>query len=459
MPKLSSETLLSVLRANPLAGSALLCRLLGGINRSTLARGLAGLGDRVVSRGGSRRIRYALRRPIRGAMAALPLYRVDESGRGFELGQLDLLHPQGSALALREAFPWPLTGDMRDGWFDGLPYPLVDMRPQGFIGRNFARRHALDLAISTNPEEWSDDELAHVLATMGHDQPGDLVLGEVSWRRLLDQRRLGRERFLSEEHLAFAYPALAAEALAQGVAGSSAGGEFPKFTACRQADGRLFHVIVKFSGSDDSLAVRRWSDLLVCEHLALETVSRVLQVPAAESSLLRHAGRTFLEVVRFDRHGEFGRSAVCTLVSLNAALLGQVGRTWPHTARALRDSGWLSREDVSRIARIWWFGRLIGNSDMHEGNLAFRPGLVLAPVYDMLPMMYAPLRGGELPGRAYAPELPLPGEVEAWRQAAEAALSYWQRCAEDGRISPEFRQVCAGNVRALSQAWGRSDFP
>ncbi len=452
MARLFTDTLLRVLRANPRAGSAELCRLLGGINRSTLARGLAGLGDRIVSRGGSRRIAYALRRPIRSALAALPLYRVDESGRGFELGQLDLLHPQGSALALREAFPWPLVGDMGDGWFDGLPYPLVDMRPQGFIGRNFARRHALDLAISANPEAWSDDDLVHVLATMGHDQPGDLVLGESSWRRLLDERRLGRERFLSEEQLDSAYPAFAAEALSQGVAGSSAGGEFPKFTACRQTDGSLFHVIVKFSGSDDSPAVRRWSDLLVCEHLALETVSRILQVPAAQSSLRRHAGRTFLEVVRFDRHGEFGRSAVCTLVSLNAALLGQVGRPWPHIARALVDAGWLSREDGSRIACLWWFGKLIGNSDMHEGNLAFRPGLTLAPVYDMLPMMYAPLRGGELPGRVYAPELPLPGEMEVWRQAAQAALVYWQGCAEDGRISPDFCRTCAANARLLAEA-------
>jgi hypothetical protein len=246
---------------------------------------------------------------------------------------------------------------------------------------------------------------------------------------------------------------LAAAALAQGIVGSSAGGEFPKFTASRILGGTKVDVIVKFSGADDSAAVRRWSDLLVCEHLALETVGRKLRVPAAQSAIHRHAGRTFLEVVRFDRHGAFGRSAVCTLGSLNAALAGPAAVAWPRVAQVLFEAGWLPADDVSRIALVWWFGRLIGNTDMHEGNLAFRPGLALAPAYDMLPMMYAPLRGGELPDRRYAPALPLPGESRVWQQAAKAAVSYWHTCAEDARISQGYRQVCAENAQVLSAAW------
>ena len=452
MTKLSPEALLRTLRANPCAGSATLCRLLGGINRSTLARGIQSLGDQVVSRGGSRRTRYAARRALRGALAPLALYRIDAAGRGHEVGHLDLLHPSGSALAFGEPFPWPLDDAMRDGWFDGLPYPLVDMRPQGFLGRHFARQHALDLAVSATPEEWSEDDIAYVLATLGHDLPGDLVLGEASYRRLLDARQRGTADFLTEAQVASAYPALASAALTQGVAGSSAGGEFPKFTAQRVADGTCFHVIVKFSGADDSPAVRRWADLLVGEHLALETLRTQLQLTSAESTLRQHAGRTFLEVVRFDRYGACGRSPVCTLGSLNAALIGTAGMPWPRTAQRLVEAGWLSAEDGARIARLWWFGKLIGNTDMHEGNLAFRPGLSLAPVYDMLPMLYAPLRGGELPNRPYAPELPLPGETAVWRQAAAAALVYWQTCATDERISADFRQTCTANGRLLAAA-------
>ena len=55
----------------------------------------------------------------------------------------------------------------------------------------------------------------------------------------------------------------------------------------------------------------------------------------------------------------------------------------------------------------------------------------------MLPMGYAPLRGGELPHRCYQPELPLPSEAEAWRQAGQAAVAYWQRCAENAAIAQQ----------------------
>lgn len=449
---LGTDTLLRALRENPRAGSATLCRVLKGISRATLARGLNALGTKVVSRGAARRARYALRRALRGSEMSLPLYRVDAQGTGHEVGHLDLTYPGGSALAFTGPYAWPLAGAMRDGWFDGLPYPLMDMRPQGFIGRNFAHLHALDLGVSDNPEEWPDDDIAFVLATLGYDQPGDLILGETSYRRFLDSKRAGDERFLTDAQTATAYPEWAAAALAHGVPASSAGGEFPKFTASRALDGANVEVIVKFSGADDSAAVRRWADLLVCENLALETLGHPLQVPVAQSAIRRYAGRTFLEIVRFDRHGQFGRSAVCTLASLNAALVGSLSAPWPRVAQTLREAGWLSAEDASQIALLWWFGRLIGNTDMHDGNLAFRPGLALAPAYDMLPMMYAPLRGGELPERRYGPALPLPNESGVWQQAASAAVSYWRRCAEDVRISQDFRQTCAHNARLLSAA-------
>ncbi|MDP2751924.1 MAG: hypothetical protein Q8O31_04865 [Rhodocyclaceae bacterium] len=46
--------------------------------------------------------------------------RVDEQGQGHEIGQVSLLHPDGSFLAFQEDFQWPLDKDMADGWFDGL---------------------------------------------------------------------------------------------------------------------------------------------------------------------------------------------------------------------------------------------------------------------------------------------------------------------------------------------------
>ncbi|NMF97004.1 type II toxin-antitoxin system HipA family toxin YjjJ [Aromatoleum toluolicum] len=451
--KVTVNDLRQALMKHPRASGAELCRLLKGVNRSTVMRLMAQIEGEVIRRGGSRRTRYALRRALRGRNDSLPLYRVDATGTGHVVGALDLTYPEGSALMFGEPFAWPLDkGEMSDGWFDGLPYPLLDMRPQGFLGRNFAHLCWQSLEVTESLNDWSDDDVVHVLATRGHDQSGDLILGERAYQRHLDARRDWESRLIGADQVALVYPEQAELALAQGVAGSSAAGEFPKFTAMRVLAGDPVSVIVKFSGADASAAVRRWSDLLVCEHLALETLSAELGIRTARSAIYHHAGRTFLEVVRFDRRGAHGRLPVCALSSLNGALLGKAGASWPAMAGALHQNGWLPAETVGQVTLIWWFGRLIANTDMHDGNLSFHPGLTLAPVYDMLPMRYAPHRGGEVPPQTYEPALPLPTEALEWRRAAQAAIAYWARCAADARISADFQAICAENAIILRRA-------
>jgi len=448
MTRIQADDALRILRRYPRSSSAELCRRLD-IDRSTLSRTLQRLGSQVLSAGATRRIRYAARRALRGQAAPVPVYRVDREGRGHEAGQLSLVDPDGTLYPPPPDFAWPLQGESRDGWFAGLPYPIFDMRPQGFLGRGLAAALGGDLGVSADPTRWTDDDIIHVLAAIGADQPGDLIVGERAYRRFLDGRRAGADRFVADERLEAEYLRLAEEAVSRGVVASSAAGEFPKFTSSRVAGDRRFDVIVKFSGKDASPAVRRWSDLLVCEHLATEVMRRTLGVATAESTIHRFGSRTFLEVVRFDRHGDFGRSPVCTLEAINADLLGSSDTAWTACARRLLDDQWIERSVAEAIARIWWFGRLVGNSDMHLGNLAFRPGLQLAPVYDMLPAMYAPLPGGEVVTREFAPDLPLPAEAPAWRDAAAAAAEYWRVCAEDVRIGAGFRRVCAANAEAV----------
>jgi hypothetical protein len=307
------------------------------------------------------------------------------------------------------------------------------------------------LGVSENLNDWSDDDVLHVLANYGHDQSGDLILGDPAYQRELDARRDWESRLIRMDPLSTAYPVLAQLALAQGTVGSSAGGEFPKFTAMREINDLPVAVIVKFSGADDAAAVRRWADLLVCEHLALETLPTELGVPTAKSAIHYAGGRTFLEVVRFDRCGAHGRKPLCSLASINHALLGRGGSSWPTTGEALQRHGWLSAMDVSLIRRLWWFGKLIANTDMHDGNLSFHPGLSLAPAYDMLPMRYAPLRGGEVTPHTFSPSLPLPAEAIEWQAAALAAITYWRRCAADPRISEPFRAICRSNALTLSR--------
>ena len=215
------------------------------------------------------------------------------------------------------------------------------------------------------------------------------------------------------------------------------------------------HVLVKFSGSDEAPGTRRWSDLLVCEHLASEVVRTALRIETARSVIHQAAGRTFLEVIRFDRHGLRGRSALCSWAALNNALFGMAGRPWSDAADRLFERGWLDAATREAMLRIWYFGQLIGNTDMHDGNLSFLPGtstLQLAPIYDMLPMMYAPQRGVELPVRTFIPSLPMPGHSGAWREAARAAAEFWHRASVDPRISMAFRRICADNAPALRGA-------
>src|SRR5690606_31739953 len=109
------------------------------------------------------------------------------------------------------------------------------------------------------------------------------------------------------------------------------------------------------------------------------------------------------------------------------------------------------------IVQLWYFGQLIGNSDMHDGNLSFRsghvsgaPGFRLAPAYDMLPMFYAPNARG-------IPETPLQMSTAApvwsvlWDQALRAAQSFWTQAAADPRISAGFRSVCGFNADILDR--------
>ena len=448
------DRLTTVLARRAAAGASDIAVALG-VSIPTLHRMLHALGDQVIATGKARRTRYALRRDLRGDSRPLPLYEIDDAGRAGLLTHLSLVRPQGSCMPLADT-GWPLPEESRDGWWDGLPYPLHDMRPQGYMGRQFARAEHHQLGVSANPQAWSDDDVAYVLSRSGADLSGNLILGDHAFERW-QAIKLAPPEPLRSRGLGAAYADLAEHAIGAGVAGSSAAGEFPKFAALREWPGSATpHVLVKFSGADGSAAVRRWADLLVAEHLALGLAATLPGVQSAHSRIVTHAGRTFLEVERFDRHGLFGRSRLSSLATLDAALLGIGTTDWSLLAARFEAAGLMSPEAVLRVAHLWWFGRLIANTDMHTGNLSFRPNseLSLAPAYDMLPMLYAPLPGGELPTRSFEPALPLPPQRGVWAVACAVAIGFWERAAADARISEAFRHTCAANATRLREVAG-----
>lgn len=448
----------TLLRRHPSAKAAQLAQWTQ-TSQPTISRILAAAGDDVIAIGAGPRRRYYARRALRGSPGTLSLYAVDAQGQAAQVGTLQLTQPQGTVLDVA-AMGWPIEAEFADGVWPGLAYPLQDMRPQGFLGRSFARSLALDLGVSPSPAEWSDDDVLHILAQRGADTSGNLILGDVALQRWL-QAKAGPSPLIAAQDIAQAYAQKANHASALGAVGSSAAGEFPKFTAVRELAGsQTTHVIVKFSGAERSGAVQRWADLLVCEHLALEAIRGIQGIDSAASRILRIEGRTLIEVERFDRHGEFGRSALCSLETLDAALLAKSSNDWGVLGELMREQGWITDESARQMRLIWLFGKLIANTDMHKGNLSFVPGLPMpsslcvAPVYDMLPMMYAPLPGGELSMPHYSPALPTPQQRELWLEACASALEFWLLASGDERISPKFRKICGKNHTELSRLKG-----
>lgn len=431
-----------------------------GVSQATLSRMVRDAGDGVVRIGKARATRYAATRSLARAGSHWPLYRLDPMGRPHPLGRLHALargdwwlSPEGARLG-----PVFASGEFRDGLYPGWPWFLDGQRPQGFLGRAFAHRVAPLLGAPDDPKLWRDDDIALALLQYGHDAPGDLIFGEQALRRALDERA-SPPSAISMEECEQHYPRLAEAALRGEPFGSSATGEQAKFTTTlTEADGTWRPVIVKFSERLTTPAARRWADLMHAEQLALETLG-CAGFSVAATRTVGADGRLFLESIRFDRTSVLGRVGLISLAALDAAFYGHGALPWWRFAAQLRNDGWLAAEDAAQLARLGWFGALIGNSDMHLGNVSVHLGdtrpLSLAPAYDMLPMRWRPAATGEVlpPDTDWRPPLPLPHETPDWLAAAALARGYWQQVIEaQERFSDDFRTIARNALGAIERA-------
>jgi hypothetical protein len=120
----------------------------------------------------------------------------------------------------------------------------------------------------------------------------------------------------------------------------------------------------------------------------------------------------------------------------------------------------LPADDARQTALLWHFGQLIANNDMHDSNLSFQPGvqdgqpsLHLAPVYDMLPMLFAP-EHDHLPARPFVPPHTTSDTLRAHSSAWRMAHEYWQLVSRDARVSEGFRAIAAGCAASVTPASG-----
>lgn len=403
-----------------------------GISQPTASRDLKALGDEVVRTGAGSAIQYALRDAFRGFDSA-PIYRINEAGQVKALGNLIPVYPGGFVME---------QTDNVCLYSDGLPWWLFDMRPQGYLGRAWASMYSAGLGLSSNPEAWTDSDVIRALLAHGHDAVGNLLIGEQARNQFLEMP------LPTPVDRASSYPALARAVSAGEVPGSSAGGEQPKFCTYTERG----HVLVKFTAPDDNPISERWRDLLQAEHLALNVLG-------VETGIFDFEGQRFLEIPRFDRTGPLGRIGLFSLRALEAEFVGRARDAWPSLVNALIRQGYVHPDAAAGTARLWAFGMLIGNTDMHHGNLSFisskgRP-YQLAPAYDMLPMGFAPKSGGEIVNTLRPAMLPAAIGSEVWQEALQRAEQFYGLACESNRFSARFRPCLAALRSHLDEAKSR----
>jgi hypothetical protein len=422
------------------------------ISPATLTRLVAQAGSPIERIGAARSTRYALRRSVRNLGGQWPIYRIRSNGRPQVWGELRALHG-GFRFIPQDPKPAWMEREYSDGIFSGLPFFLQDVRPQGYVGRTIGRDVAPRLGVPTDPRQWNDDDLLSYFLIEGYDVSGDFVVGDRALERALRATEDLTGASTTDADRVRAYPERAASAQRGQLAGSSAGGEQPKFLATVQrSTGHFQSVMVKFSAADLSPVSQRWADLLTCEHLAAETM-RAHRIVCSSTQILHSGGRHFLEIERFDRIEAIGRRGLLSLGAIEDAFMEHNSPDWAAAAVALEEAEWITRDEGRTLRWIWCFGDLIANSDMHRANASFwfddELPYRLTPTYDMLPMLYAPGAHGDLGERDFAPRPPLAGVADVWSNAAAAAAEFWDRVDAEPRISDSFREIARHNREVI----------
>jgi hypothetical protein len=405
------------------------------VSSTTVWRAARAAGDRVATwRSGRSTMLCATRAPYR-----VPVRRIAADGAVHDAPPLRPLATGGTL--------W-LDWRGKATRFSGLPPEIEHCRPQGFLGRAFARRIGAACGVDANPDHWSADEVLSMLSEHGVDTPGNLIIGDAAFARFLDAAPSAP--IIDASDIAPAFVARIAAAIAGDAPGSSAAGEQPKFTATiRGEDQVLQHVIAKFSPAMTQADGRRWADLLAAEQLAAQALGD-LGIETAAAQCLDIGDRRILISNRFDRIGAHGRIGLVSLRAIDDEYFGKLQTPWVAATYRMSHAGMLGAADASRMRIAYVFGLLIGNSDMHYGNLSFlhdvaAPGpLRLAPIYDMLPMAFAPL-GSEVRACAPLPAVAQPPGVSRREFAAAqtAAASFWKACSANPLLSAEFREFAA----------------
>ncbi len=408
-------------------------------SQPTLSRALKQLSAQVQAIGKGRSARYGLVREIMGRTAQQPIYLTDEKGYSSPWGRLTFL--EGERLHVQ-------TPDLAISTQSELPWFLEAMKPQGFLGR--LRGQAMGF-VDANPDNWSLEQTLYAILAFEHDGPGALTLGQETGEWLT-------EAPLDLEQRALYYDRLSGNVTQTLPAGSSAGGEQPKFLVSLNAPNGYERLVVKFTPPRGTPFGERWHDLLHTELIALQTLEKH-GFETAKTRIVQSKQRTYLESVRFDRIGLNGKRHIVPLAPIHKAFVGGSRQNWAASCDKLAELGHLPRTDAQTVHVLLYFGRLIGNTDMHFGNLSLavtdmarlsKLKFSLAPCYDMLTMAYKPSEfKGELGYAALeVPRQPL-GADTPWQQALMMAKEFWMTLGNTVAVNADLRLAALNQLKKL----------
>ena len=427
--KIMQRSIIEYLKQGPATSKEI--QAITNLSQATIARQIRKMGDNIIPIHKGRSVKYAAVCNAFNSGNRIPLSIINEAGRSYLVAHIRPLMHGGFFVEPIKDFSSLLLGENRTGLYEDLPYFLYDLRPQGFLGRQIAKRIASQCDdFPSDPRNWNSNHIGRYLISNGDDLPGNFILGD---RALVGIRQ--PLPYVTQDD----YPELAYKAVQGDAAGSSAGGEQPKFITFNKD--LQSHVIVKFSPKGKNEIAIRWRDILITEYHAAKVINNCI-FQAVVPRLIDLNGRLFLESKRFDRVGASGRMSMVSLQAIDTEFTG-LGSSWPIVMKELLKNNLVNDDDVFHTESLWYFGQLINNSDMHLENLSLSVNddtFSLLPVYDMCSMGFAPQNNGEVPPFSFElPDLNTDLHEDQRESIIDAAYKFWENVTMDDRISDQFK--------------------
>jgi len=442
------QVVLQFLRKNGPSVQTELCYHLS-ISQPTFSRLVGRVKESLLIFGRGKNTQYALKRDVSGVGDHVALYEIDLKGKARFFGKLFSIEP-------KQYYFESQVESIKSQMFEDLPFFLQDLRPQGFLGRLIPQTLP-ELNAPQNILHWNADDCLRYFSQYGWNLVGNLIVGEQAFKRNLEFLH-HQEGFVLKNRRHRTYPQMARQIVEQGPAGSSAAGEQPKFLTVIKRGSAINPVLVKFTPPLKDPENRRWGDLLVCEFIA-HRILKNYKITTLDSEIISADKRLFLETKRFDREGIKGRRGVISLATMSMAFTGELD-SWSEMGKALLQQRIISQEIFNKIQWLEVFGNLIANTDRHGGNLSFLVENLevkdLAPVYDMLPMLYRP-ELGQVIDRNFNPQLPSPKEISVWPTAYKAACDFWRLVQKGEYITNGFKKIAKENLEILLKLENISD--